>query len=239
MFDINTSVDDYMSIVVTHECDRKCPFCVDQYRDLNKYISPSNVFKALMFAKEHNVRDILLVGGEPTMHPDIVGIAKLVKSYGFNAVLTTNYSKPDVVKKLDKYVDSFNISYYGQEVLPLQSKFSADLTLSTLIFKGQLDTKDELDKFIDKYKRRFILKFSTLTACNLWAKNHQRVSYLDSLNAEHMLLFNEIEGMIYRGCVIKRYDHVLKTDAKQSFKCHVDGTISNSWAMNDREILAV
>lgn len=218
-----------MSIVVTHVCDRACPFCIDGYRGNNEYIRLQDVAQALKIASLSGVKDILLVGGEPTLHPDIQEIARLVKLFGFNLILTTNYSRPDVIWQLDQYVDSFNISYYNQPNLPSQKDFTADLTLSALLFQGQLDTKEKLDGFIEKYATGYILKFSTLTVCNDWTRQRSRVDYLDSLPGETIILFGEIEGKIYRGHIIKRYDRVLIHNARQSLKCHVDGQVTRSW----------
>ena len=229
MFNIKTEVEDYMSIIVTHECNRTCSFCVDKYRGNKEYITIGNVIDALCRAKNGGVKDILLVGGEPTMHPDILEIANTVKLFGFNLILTTNYSKEDTIKDLDGIVDSFNISFHDQEYLPLQSDFKSDITLSALIYKGQLDTREKLDLFIDKYRGDMNLKFSTLYSCNDFAKDRQVVGYLDSLPARKVRLFNEIEGLIYNGFVIKRYDRIVNKSAKQSLKCHVDGKISSSW----------
>ncbi|MGN0929429.1 MAG: radical SAM protein [Alphaproteobacteria bacterium] len=229
MFNVNTKTSDYMSIVLTHECNKQCPYCIDKYRGRKEYITLDNIKKAITFAKKHNIKDILLVGGEPTLHPQVVEIAKMVKEAEFNTILTTNYTRPDVVKDLDKYVNSFNISFYNQKELPKQKDFKADLTLSTLLYKGGIDSKEKLDAFIEKYKDNFILKFSTLTVCNDWTSEHQKVDFLDSLNAKRIVLFNEIEGLIYKDYVIKRYDRIINLSAEQSFKCHVDGNISNSW----------
>lgn len=229
MFNINTSVKDYMSIVVTHECNKSCQFCIDKYRGNNEYISISSVINALNWAKLHNIKDILLVGGEPTLHPNIIQIAKTVKLYGFNLILTTNYTNPDIIKQLDGIVDSFNLSFYNQQNLPKKENFKSDLTLSTLIFQGQLDNKQLLDNFIDKYSSDFILKFSTLTVCNKFTQERYSVDYLDNLQCTEIILFNEIVGQIYKGCIIKRYDKIVNKNAEQSYKCHVDGKITTSW----------
>lgn len=229
MFDITQKTSDYMSIILTHECNKKCPFCVDQYRGQQEYISAENVDRALAFAKRSSVKDILLIGGEPTLHPNVVEIAKKVKLSGFRLIMTTNYTKPEIVKQLDGIVDCFNISFYNQRTLPKQSDFVSDLTLHTLIHDKQLATKDKLDEFIDSHRCNGHLKFSTLETCNDWAKKHQNVGYIDYLEGETVLLFNEIEGLIYRGAVIKRYDRLVNPSAVQSFKAHVDGVISNSW----------
>lgn len=231
MFDINTSTSDYMSIVLIHACQLNCPFCVDTHhtKQIGEKISLENVRKALDFAKRNNIKDILLVGGEPTLHSKIIDIAKMVKDYDFKCVLTTNYQHPDIIKSLDGIVDCFNISYYGQQELPKQCDFKSDLTLSVLLYSGRF-TKEEFDIFIDNYKNDIHLKFSTLTICNEWTKTHQKVDWLDELIFEWTgVLFDEILGHIYKGCVIKRYDKIVNHNAAQSYKCHIDGTISKCW----------
>lgn len=43
MFKVNTSTDDYMSIILTHGCNKDCPFCIDKYRGRNEYILIQNI----------------------------------------------------------------------------------------------------------------------------------------------------------------------------------------------------
>lgn len=230
-FSLETTTADYMSIMVTHECNRNCLFCVDQLRGLNEYITLDNVRLALEFAKENGIKDILLVGGEPTLHPEILTIAKMCQEQGFNVILTTNFDNLEVVYDLDQYVNSFNFSYYGQRVFPNPEKFKhADLTLSTLIFKGRFDSQKKIDKFIDTHAANYTIKFSTLTDCNEYTSTRSEVPFLDELpNCQYSVLFNEIIGQEYRGCLIKRYDKVINKQAHQSYKCHTDGVINQTW----------
>lgn len=230
-FSLETTTSDYMSIMVTHECNRNCLFCVDQLRGLLAYITLDNVKNALVFAKEKGIKDILLVGGEPTLHPEIVTIAKMCHESGFNVILTTNFDNLEVVYSLDKYVNSFNFSYYGQRVFPDPEKFKhADLTLSTLVFKGRFDSQKKLDKFIDTHASNYTIKFSTLTNCNEYTNQRSAVPFLDDLpNCNYKVLFNEIIGQEYRGCLIKRYDKVINKQAHQSYKCHTNGIINQTW----------
>ncbi|MGN0598687.1 MAG: radical SAM protein [Oscillospiraceae bacterium] len=219
-----------MSIVTTHKCQLNCPFCVDMHRKTSEEISIDNVTQALSFAKTKKIKDILLVGGEPTLHTHIVEIAQLIKSNGFRCILTTNYQRPDIVRQLDEIVDCFNISYYNQSELPKQRHFKSDLTLSVLLYKNRFNGKEDLDLFIDKYQKDMNIKFSTLTPCNKWAMSNQRVEWLDNLPFEWTgILFDEIIGHIYRNCIIKRYDRVVNPNAVQSYKCLVDGTIAKHW----------
>lgn len=229
MFSIDQKPEKYMSLVVTHECNKACSFCVDQYRGSGEFIGMDDVERALLAAKKTGVEDILIVGGEPTLHPYIVDIASLIKEAGFRSIITTNYTMPLVVKSLDGVVDCFNISYYNQCNLPRQENMESDLTIHALIHKQSLSSKFYLDNFIDQYHGTAHLKFSTLTPCNPWAKRNQEVPYVDSLDCEWVVLFNEILGQLYRGAIIKRYDRVINKTANQSLKAHVDGEISFSW----------
>jgi len=234
MFDGKVKTTEYGSLVVTHECNKHCKFCIDKYRGALEYITLANVKKTLKKAKELKLKEILIVGGEPTLHPSIVEIAKIVKEYGFKSILTTNYTKPLIIKKLDGIIDNFNISFYNQKTLPMQSDFISDITITTLIHKNQLSTKKQLDLFIDKYHSYGNLKFSTLSICNEWTKQMQKVEYLDKLHTKKIILFDEIEGLIYRDCIIKRYDKLINNNSYQSFKFHVDGEISQQWEREEK-----
>jgi len=204
MFDINQRPEKYMNLVLTHQCNMKCPFCVDEYRGSDEYISLENVQRAIDHALHEQLDDVLLIGGEPTLHPQVLLIAQMVKEAGFRVIMTTNYTKPDVVKQLDGIVDCFNISYYHQKELPKQVDSYSDLTLHTLIHDKFLATHQQLDEFIDKHQANGHLKFSTLVPGNEWAAKHNKVDYLDSLDSTKVTLFDTSPGDTYRGAVNKR-----------------------------------
>lgn len=230
MYDIKTKDSDYFIIVVTHECSRKCPFCIDKYRGQNEYISMENVEKGLDYAEKLKVKDIFLTGGEPTKHPDIVEIARRAKKRGFKVVMTTNYDNPLVMKELDGIVDSFNVSYYDQKELPNQDDFKSDITLSTIIWQERFPTKDDLDNFITKYEDKYYMKFSTLNSANEWCEERKKVTYLDDLpNVEMVRVFEFYPAQIYRGHVIMRADLPHIPNDVRPWKIFPDGEISNSW----------
>jgi len=166
MFDGKIKTTEYGSLVVTHECNKHCQFFIDKYRGQAEYITLPNAEKALIIAKEKGLKEILIVGGEPALHPNIIEISKLVKKYGFKSILTSNYTMPWVIKQLDGIIDCFNISFYNQKILPMQCNFVSDITITTLIHKQQLNSKLLLYEFIDRYQNYGHLKFSTLSICN-------------------------------------------------------------------------
>lgn len=233
------TTDKFATIVLTHECNKRCKFCCDKYRGRNEYITIENVVRALIMFQERGVRDVLLVGGEPTMHPQLLQICRTVKMYGFNLILTTNYTQPEIIKSLFGIVDHLNISNYNHLNLynlpePHRDTKGTTITVSTLIYRNQLDTKDSLDDFIDNFNVKFSqvkFKFSTLSISNKWCNDNAlpTENYLDDLEGERIDLFGEIEGILYRNCLIKRPERVICENIPQSLKAHVDGTINRSW----------
>lgn len=232
MFNIKIKTADFIHVMVTNRCNRRCPFCFDENRKFGKDITRENFIKIMEKAKENNIHEVCILGGEPLLHPDIVWLCKTCKGYGFKTVMTTNYARPEILLECDKYLDSINISYYNQTDLPDQKNYTADISLSALIYKGRLDTKEELDAFIDKYKDRFHLRLATLESTPRFPKELCDVSeFLNTLEFdEKVTLFGQIEADIYRGVTIKRHDISLpKFEQPFSFNGHVTGEYDRSW----------
>ncbi len=232
MFNIKIKTSDFIHIMVTNRCNRRCPFCFDENRKYGKDITKENYLKILEKAKENNIKEVCILGGEPLLHPDIVWLCKTCKEYGFKTVITTNYAKPEMLKECDKYLDSINISYYNQKELPDQKDYKADISLSALIYKGRLDNKKDLDEFIDKYKDKYHLRLATLEPTPRFPKELCDVSdFLDTLDYEEKTsLFGQIEADIYRGVTIKRHDKSLpKFEQPFSYNGHVNGEYNRIW----------
>jgi len=232
MFDVNTKVTDYMSIVLTHKCTRHCPFCIDKYCGRNLTLSRADFVSALEFAKANRIKDIIFVGGEPTLHPNIMEFAEMVKNFGFRLIVTTNCDNLEIVYALDKFVDCFNFSHYGQ-VMPDVNKFShADCTINKLLTRGDIDCKKRLDNFINEFGDKYHLKFSTLAHANKWTDTHQ-VDFLDKLRGKKIVAFGEVPMLIYRNYPISRFEltDYCSEITQKAFKCLVNGRISLSWEM--------
>lgn len=231
MFSVSTSVDDYISIVLTNECNRACRFCIDSYRGEQGMMTTDSFDRALAVVRRKKIRDVLLVGGEPTLHPRLREWAGMLRDLGVNVIVTTNFDNLDAVYALDGPASSINLSYYGQKKLPDPSRFhSTDLTLSTLIHRtGFIRDLNGLDSFIDRYGDSYTLKFSTLAQINSFTRKNGVADWLDDIDGEKVVLFNEIEGIIHRGCIIKRYDRVVNENADQSIKVHRNGHVNRTW----------
>lgn len=221
---------EYFQVVLTHACNRNCRFCIDYRVGDDAWLSKTALVRALDWAKAAGVREVLYIGGEPTLHPQFREFCQEAKARGFQLIVTTNLQDPEIVAENDDLVDSWNFSYYGQKTIPLIA--GADITISALIYqKGFLSSKDKLDAFIDRFQDDYTLKFSTLTVMNEYtAKYGDPGEWIDELPGDRLILFDFIAAQFYRGHLIKRYDiEGPDLPTLDSHKCLVDGTITRSW----------
>lgn len=222
-------------LVLTHNCNLNCPWCVDAVIRTNysgNYMTLDNVNKAITFAKEHDIQEFTLTGGEPTLHPNFVEIAKLIKANGFKLKIITNFVLSDVVKSLDGVFDRITISYYGQQ-LPENNEFKkSQLVLSIILDASRFQKLEDLDYYIDNYENSFEVTFRTMWQVNDFCEN-QQISFLNELDKLESRVINR--GRVcnyYRGHKISRID-LPKQDkefGEPHYKMHVDGTIARDFA---------
>lgn len=232
-------------IILTKECNRNCAFCIDKpnrkyYKNYKPFIDLETVKDILKFAKENDIKTIALNGGEPTLHPKVVEIAKMVKDAGFFTKIFTNYDFPEVVKQLDGIIDIIRISYYGHMQLPNQKDFKSKITLKIMLTKETFPTLQSLINFVNEHRNDFYdIKIHTLMQNNDYSINAQ-VDYLDSLSKQYPLKRNE-NGDYYHdfmGFQIEREDlpNIDYNIEQRLYKAHMDGTISHYFEEDHYEI---
>lgn len=137
----------------------------------NSFLSLSNVEKAIEFCKQEDIKTIALTGDEPTLHPNILEIAKMFRSNGFDVAIYTNYDFSEKVKKLDGIVNRIFVSYYGQK-MPRQTDFeSSQIIITTLLLKNYFKTIADLNDFIYKYRQMACLLFTVPVNVNDYCEN--------------------------------------------------------------------
>lgn len=239
-------LSDAAYVILTHVCDKNCPFCSDLYRIYCKDHEHQCVKTSAMSIKtaeeitkkliEHGTKRVTLVGGEATLNPYFVDICKLFHSY-FEVVCTSSMSRVDRILRANDYVDHWNFSVYSKILdLDFTSKLKGTVTLSKLLFDGDLLIKgpEDLDNYIDKYGSRFNLKFSTLRNVNTFCAEREKVSWLKDLkDIEEVMIFNgEVFAYKYRGYYIDRKDMEPLYSINKlptSLKVHPNGLINTTW----------
>ena len=102
--------DEYLSITLfTEGCNFRCPFCHNGALVLNQKnpIIPWSEIESLLQNRKGKIDAIVITGGEPLIHPDIIDKIKIIKQYGYLVKLDTNGTNPKLLKELiaSKLVD--------------------------------------------------------------------------------------------------------------------------------------
>jgi len=217
---------------LSNRSNRDCPGCIDaRHRKVNEeFLTLEDVEKAIKFAKKGGITKINLTGGEPTVHPKIVEIAKLFHEAGFETRLYTNYDNKNIVKQLDGIVDYVFVSYYGQE-MPDQKDFQSDVTIVTLLYKDYFKTLTDLNNFIDKYSKQSDLIFKAPVSVNDYVKENI-AGFLSEIDSEFFIRPNGSKVQIYKGCLVVRPDleNEFYSVELLTWKMHPNGKISRYWS---------
>ena len=78
----NISLEDNAYIILTHLCNRNCPFCIDVYKNTSKeFLTLEKVKKVHEYLKEKDIKRVTLLGGEPFLNPQIKEICLFLAKY--------------------------------------------------------------------------------------------------------------------------------------------------------------
>lgn len=90
-----------MNISVISACNNNCEYCFQKdYHTMNKKLSLEEIDDIFYWGRHENRIGIL--GGEPTLHPDIVEIVRRAKQITDTCMFTNLLCKQDVLKELIK-----------------------------------------------------------------------------------------------------------------------------------------
>lgn len=213
MWTPRTDTTHNLTLWITHNCNLNCAFCRDSgNKDVNGFMSMDAIQNALDEGKLKGATTVLIGGGEPTLHPNIIDIAKLSKSMGFETVVTTNYMKPDVVKQLDGICDTINVSVYPENIdrLPYQKDFKSLICFKYLLWSDRLADRKAFDDLIDYLKSHSkYVGFCCMRGHSKWCREHKEISWLDEIKDDLKEIVMTDRGnpaWIYRGCAIDRKD---------------------------------
>lgn len=176
MFEVLNSCDgkykDSLDVRFTKVCDNNCEFCIEKEGiDGTK----TNVDKLIESTIESKKTDILILGGEPCLLiPDLYKYITGIRNHVSNIYITTSlpvtirYNWNMFIDILDK-IDGLNVSlqHYNweinNEILHAVSRFNRiellekickagyanKIRVSINLVKGAIDSKHELEKFLD------------------------------------------------------------------------------------------
>lgn len=161
----------YISVVVTNNCQCNCPYCINSETDRTQYLpvnkAISNIEKLLKNVPQLHKTDVILLGGEPTLHPQlfelIYELRKLQTKQNLGTIrITTNGIKlknnEEFIAKLvneENGVEGINISYHNEDFVKFNElrdiygiikvfNPNCKVRVNTNVWKGNLDNFGDL-----------------------------------------------------------------------------------------------
>ena len=132
-------------VLYTPGCNYNCFYCHNRnlIEDLNEKVSIKEIMDLL--SKRVDLIDAVVIsGGEPTLHYDLIPFLKKVKSLGYLTKLDTNGSSPEVIKKCieEDVVDYYAVDYKApksryQEIARSQANSESVLETITLLIDNK------------------------------------------------------------------------------------------------------
>ncbi len=108
-------------VLYTPGCNYNCFYCHNRpiIEDLSEKVSIDEIFN-LLKKRVGLVDAVVLSGGEPTLHSDLIPFLKKVKEMGYLTKLDSNGSNPDVIQKC---IDEVAIDYYAIDYKAPKDKY--------------------------------------------------------------------------------------------------------------------
>ena len=98
-----------MWLTLNRACNFRCPWCYAQNTEYetNKTMSLDLANQLIKFAETMDVKNVILIGGEPTYHPHLIEILDLLKKQKmFTSIVTNGYRLHN--KNFIKEIENFN-----------------------------------------------------------------------------------------------------------------------------------
>lgn len=100
------------------QCNLKCNHCYINPKQHGERTLPIETIEAwlVMFAEKSPTANVIFLGGEPTLHPDLSLAVQKAKAYGYSSITvdTNGYLFHDILSKVDpEQIDYFSFSLDG------------------------------------------------------------------------------------------------------------------------------
>ena len=114
----NIQVVRNLTIAITHRCNIRCQMCYFHQELSNRYVLPFDLYKRVIDAASPRRPCLILSGGEPFTHPDLVEMVAYAKSRYLAVQIFTNGTlvKPEITDRLVEFgLDHINFTLLGNE----------------------------------------------------------------------------------------------------------------------------
>ena len=215
----------YLSVVATNKCNRNCPYCINSDTDHSLQLPVRKMVKNVSeLVERYGVKEAIILGGEPTLHPDICNIIHGLKYAGIQVVrLTTNgiaLTNKLLQVMIEFGLDGLNISYHNEDFISrtrlgdiyrICQMNGIKLRVNTNIWRGNHDT---ILSFMEFYKTLFGV-CDEVRVSNLIPKDSFSVNPSNNDESAKMILSDE-EYNAFFSSLCDCFTHLTLIDNKET-----------------------
>lgn len=162
---------DWIEVMLTPKCNGSCTWCVEN----DGYHPKEEVSWRVLVDRIWKVgkKNVILLGGEPSLYEDLDLLVHRLKSQGFNVYLTTNGSRTTRLTKEVYGLTGLNISIHHYDMernrdivgiklnkallkANIKHLYWRDNTITRFnctLVKGQIDSVEEIEKYVEFAKQ--------------------------------------------------------------------------------------
>ena len=142
-----------LDVSITNYCEKGCKFCYRCSDEYGKHMCLDLYEKILKSAKEANVFQIALGGGNPNQHPQFIDILRMTREYGIVPSYTTNGQgmTEEIYEATGSYGGALAVSWYhpyddAKKVIEKASMYDIPINIHFVIDDDNINQARELLK---------------------------------------------------------------------------------------------
>lgn len=112
------------NLSITNVCNKKCVYCFasDTLDEFGKtYMDDETYEKALDYHERSGIKQVRLLGGEPTLHPNFTKFVKMAMNRGFDIMLFSNGLMSDKILEFLTSIPNERLSILLNTIHPLEN----------------------------------------------------------------------------------------------------------------------
>jgi len=202
---LNVSADlpRFIQFFPTLDCTRKCVYCFTRGVAPLPGVSIENYKRLVGAMCDSGIGEIDLLGGEPTLHPDVTSLVDIPARRGMNVFLSTNGANVELLNRLAESFDSrtfsIGVSIHGEISDGLHDFIERHNPLLKSVCAGEVSIPDVAAGYVKSGKRYRLLYRDVLVGNDLRDVGpfHDYLKRVTILKAQ----YHNIEGVYCQGFV--------------------------------------
>lgn len=176
-------------IEITSKCNINCQYCYLPNKR-NQHITAKEFLHVLHFLIEKDCRKIMLIGGEPFCHPNVLDLIRQAKKYGFEVSLYTNglLLNESLIKTISKLNISINI---GIPSVIFHSTKSAKKLKKNIVLAKKYGILNKVSATITRYNYNYDFKSLLADSFELFKPDLVRINSKSGLKYYNIDLLNK------------------------------------------------